>query len=1222
MSPTAESVLQAGSSSKLQRVVRRDSNSNGATAGATNGTGGKRERSPAAAKQIGLQKMPSNGVVDHSSNGTSAGQGMLHQAASSVSRANVSDGARRRLSSSGSRSAVKPATAETPFSEDIAQLASEVEHLLRPAVRVEAMAELPKIERQSSRASMAAGQSRQSVSVASSSLNDDSDVRPLTDHDQVALPEFSSDELFRLMQGPADSPALQQDFELSNRPSAQLPANRSAAPIRQQQPSVASMSDTPTDPHLSIDTSVSMPMLPPSNFAPTMIPATQQPVFVHVPVPMMPPPGVVAENLNSDTEVNIPAPETKLPEPHTIEAPNTVDSPETEGQPPSSETDDENPGAGVDAQNIQAEQIREAQAIIAKRLANAVKRAKKDLYLMQDPLPEKQPRKIAKLINELEAGLTPDKETLLIRRLGSTRSAAVVEPLREFSEGRSDLVRIAVIQAMTQIPDAASSILLLNQLADASSDVVHESIRGLVFLRREESLHPLIAVALKDTAHRTVLQDAMLAEDDAVQKEFADRLKEFLNSKDDDVAVVALGLISRLGGENQLKLYSKLLGRKPEKLRAAAIDAMAASGENQSVRHLNSAMKDESALVRAAAANGLASIHSPRSSVLLLEGLQDSEVRVRRSCAKSLAQIDDQRISKGVAVALKNETDPATIEYLLQALGKTGSPEAVAILEKYLNSGDKVLCHRALTILRRLRERKAAKLVLPFLEDADMNTRRQAAETLGFLQDTSVVPQLIKVLKADKSSAVTAAAARALGELNDEKAVPALEEALYEDRNTKSQAVIALGRIKSKSSIPALLAQLRDPAAEVRYHACVALGQMEKVPNPELLRELLDDKDPMVQRGAKAALEKLGVKFKSGRFANKLRGMAASLVPSQLAGGLPLGATAIAVLIIGGLGYGGYALSSAGLSGPTFRISDVQYVAVSGDGKLATASRKLKVFETWDLATGTIVHRMELTSGASGVFYADDTRMLVVEGGAVKSLDARNDSTAESLKDTGLKLGTHCVARAADGRLAAFCSATGAGKIVDLEQNVVTGKPFMIPKFHPESKLAMTNDGKLLLVGAPDGVIVVINLNDGAALGSVSLPNVLQASKVALASMTLNHSSSVLAVGTRQGAVLVFDLNAGMKLLGKPHDGATGILELAFMEDRLVFADMAGKFGVCEPDFSSARPINAAFEQSPESVVFSADGKVAVANFNESKYFAAIDISNDKLLLDSKKAAE
>ena len=335
MPPTAESVLQAGSSSKLQRVVRRDSNSNGATAGVTNGTGGKRERSPAAAKQIGLQNVPSNGVVDRSLNGTSVGQGMLHKTASSASNASVSDGARRRLSSSGSRSAVKPAPAETSFSEDIAQLASEVEHLLRPAVRVEAMTELPKIERQTSRASVAAGQSRQSVSVASSSLNDDSDVRPLTDHDQVALPEFSSNELFRLMQGPADSPALQQDFELSSRPSAQSPANRSAAPIRQQQPSVASMNDTPTDPRRSIDTSGSMPMLPPSNFAPTMIPATQQPVFVHVPVPMMPPPGVVAENFNSDTEVNRPAPETKLPKPHAIEAPNTVDSTETEGQPPS-----------------------------------------------------------------------------------------------------------------------------------------------------------------------------------------------------------------------------------------------------------------------------------------------------------------------------------------------------------------------------------------------------------------------------------------------------------------------------------------------------------------------------------------------------------------------------------------------------------------------------------------------------------------------------------------------------------------------------------------------------------------------------------------------------------------------------------------------------------------------------------------------------------------------
>ena len=1122
--------------------------------------------------------------------------------------------------------------------EDVIMLSADVERMLKPAVAVS--------------------------EEFNSANDDDSDVKTAVpvNHGKppAAADEFTPDELFGLMESSEPKAAL-GDFVVQEHtsPGGVLPAHEPQAKNLARPNSVPS----PTAPHpaspvtetfrpladgtthhgQAFDTN-ELPMVtaqPTASVSPAAFNAAQmaQPNFVQVPIPQ--PTMPLVEDSGTKDCAAVESAEDRLSPPTRLPPPSATSKSDVQSRNEEAKTelpvaksdkqagtpDSESAGDGATA----VKELAVATKQRRKRLDRSIEKARKDLLLLQDPLPEKLPRKISKLLAELET-VDAKPEELLVRRIAATRSNAVVGPLEIHFVEAPENVRIAIANSLAQIPDAASTAALLNMLREKSASVVEAAsvvkaaIRSLVLLGRDESLLPLLYSALVSASNRSVLQAAMLEKDDKTQADFADRLKKFLNHKDDNIAVVAVGLISSLHGESRLKLYSKLLTRESEALRAAALEALGQSGENQAVQFLNAAMKDESAVVRAAAATGLTQIHSPKSSVLLMHGLQDPEVRVRRNCAKALTQIEDERIAKGVALVLKKETDPAAIEYLLQALGKNGSQEALVTLRKYLDSDDKRLIQRALTTMKRLRERKGAKLILPFLDHEDSDLRRLAVEALGLCQDPSVLAQLCEVLKGDKVPAVCTAAARALGELKDENAIPILEEALYEDRNTKCQAVIALGKLKSTTSIPALLVQLRDPASEVRYHACVALGQMGELPNPELLRELLDDKDPMVQRGAKAALEKLGVSYKSGRIGSKLRKVAASLVPSSLAGGLPLGATAVAGLVVGVLGYAGYAFMNsgfAGFGGPPLRIGDVQHVSVSPDGKLVSVSRKFKVFETWDLGSGEIIQRMELKRIATGIQFTDASKILVFAGGGAASLETNAAATADSAIDTLLKsLSTHRVAMTPDGAMAAFVGFAGDTQIVDLRSRKTVGKRFKIKNFEKESSVAITNDGSLLLIGGMDGRIEVFSPEKGASVGSISLANVLNVNSVSLSSLALDSNSTYLATGTVQGKVLVFNLNDGMKLMGIPHEGKKEIVQLSFMGTQVVYANSAGRFGVCDAEFSSSRTLKVFLSDRPERVSFSLDGRVAVVQFDENKKFAAVDIPQDKLLLDVNKTAE
>jgi HEAT repeat protein len=144
--------------------------------------------------------------------------------------------------------------------------------------------------------------------------------------------------------------------------------------------------------------------------------------------------------------------------------------------------------------------------------------------------------------------------------------------------------------------------------------------------------------------------------------------------------------------------------------------------------------------------------------------------------------------------------------------------------------------------------------LVPLLQDASAEKRRQAAELLGRLGDPTAAPALAACLT-DSHHRVRRHAAVALGEVGDASVVPDLMTSLGDGNPVVRRAVIeALGRLSDPVAQGMLCASLKDPVPEVRGAAAVALG---RVGGPQSITPLVDalrDEDPVVCRWAARSL--------------------------------------------------------------------------------------------------------------------------------------------------------------------------------------------------------------------------------------------------------------------------------------------------------------------------------------------------------------------------------
>lgn len=143
----------------------------------------------------------------------------------------------------------------------------------------------------------------------------------------------------------------------------------------------------------------------------------------------------------------------------------------------------------------------------------------------------------------------------------------------------------------------------------------------------------------------------------------------------------------------------------------------------------------------------------------------------------------------------------------------------------------------------------ADSLAAVALDGPDADARIGAVRALAASASPSAVPVLAEVLRADRVWMVRRSAAEALGELRRREAVPALLSAMrHRDWQIRRASADALGRIGDPEAFSGLLPYVGDPVSPVRRSVAGALLRMQEASGGDLYRRALSDRDPDVRR--------------------------------------------------------------------------------------------------------------------------------------------------------------------------------------------------------------------------------------------------------------------------------------------------------------------------------------------------------------------------------------
>ncbi|HZK82921.1 MAG TPA: HEAT repeat domain-containing protein, partial [Humisphaera sp.] len=203
--------------------------------------------------------------------------------------------------------------------------------------------------------------------------------------------------------------------------------------------------------------------------------------------------------------------------------------------------------------------------------------------------------------------------------------------------------------------------------------------------------------------------------------------------------------------------------------------------------------------------------------------------RIRRTDAP---RIDDPRGLKLAWQTMKgaelthflDDPRPFVQDRAIASLAKLGK-ESIPYLKDTLRAGTSVEARRnAVWALTRIDRPESLEAICLALTDASSSVRQVAARNVGLRRDAASASQLIEMLRTDSAP-------------------------------IRREAATALGRIKSRESVPALLAALRGNADRFLEHALIYA--MIRIDDRFATLQGLKDADPIVQRGALIALDQM-----------------------------------------------------------------------------------------------------------------------------------------------------------------------------------------------------------------------------------------------------------------------------------------------------------------------------------------------------------------------------
>ncbi|MCW3052819.1 MAG: lyase domain protein repeat-containing protein [Chthonomonadales bacterium] len=206
--------------------------------------------------------------------------------------------------------------------------------------------------------------------------------------------------------------------------------------------------------------------------------------------------------------------------------------------------------------------------------------------------------------------------------------------------------------------------------------------------------------------------------------------------------------------------------------------------------------------IRLAAAEALAESGDTRALEPLCILLKDHDPTVRTSAATALGKLGDARAVEPLSIAFQDDYFYVR-SAAAAALGQVGDTRAVDILSNGFTDQDPHIRKSVVKALGQIRNARTFDVLYGGLSDTDPDVRKGIVEALAQTEGDLRLVEALCVALTDTDWSVRAAAARALGDFGDLRAIEPLVAAFQShDRHLSSDMAQGLWKIGNASVLP------------------------------------------------------------------------------------------------------------------------------------------------------------------------------------------------------------------------------------------------------------------------------------------------------------------------------------------------------------------------------------------------------------------------------------
>ncbi len=402
------------------------------------------------------------------------------------------------------------------------------------------------------------------------------------------------------------------------------------------------------------------------------------------------------------------------------------------------------------------------------------------------------------------------------RQLGTRRSREAVKPLLKMVLDGDPSIRFAAATALGRIGDSAAVPRLLEALDQVDLFARYAAFTALNRIgRRDPTAWRAIAAGL-ESENKAIAEGAGFAMRETYDEALVKVLVELASSSSSSTrisAIIALAPLHRKAPAWDGKWWSIQPVRIPPPGKTVEW-----AGTATVVATLRKALDDESPVVRVAA---IISLKLAR------------ETSVAGPLRALFAREAEAGVKKQILWALGDFKDPGAVKLVAELLRDRPADLLAPAVDAAISIGGTELTDALIALI-----------------DADVEPA-VLIKTIDAMKSPAAIPALTKRLRQENDT-VSAAAAKALGRIGA-PAAEALIAALDDKRPiVRRRAVAALGPLKIKSALPALLAAYID--GETRFEAIGALAEMPDVRALDAYLEGIAGKNQPLREKCRAAV--------------------------------------------------------------------------------------------------------------------------------------------------------------------------------------------------------------------------------------------------------------------------------------------------------------------------------------------------------------------------------